>query len=70
MDVEATNRQMRSREEILAQLRSVRAQYRRGYGPLRASLLAQDRVLCWMLGATQEELTNQKFLGGILNVDF
>lgn len=62
--------QLRSREEILDQLRAVRRQLRRGYGPVRTQLLAQEHTLCWILGATQEELVNRKFLGGSLNVDF
>ena len=61
---------LRSREEILDQLRAVRRQLRRGYGPVRSQLLAQEHTLCWVLGASQEELTNRKFLGGSLNVEF
>lgn len=62
--------QMRTRDEVLDQLRAVRRQYRRGYGPLRQALQAHNNALCWTLGATQQELQAGKFLGGILNVDF
>lgn len=61
---------MRTREEVLEQLRAVRLQYRRGFGPMRQALQAHNNALCWVLGATQEELQVGKFLGGILNVDF
>ena len=62
--------EMRGLEEVLDQLRAVRRQYRKGFGPNRDGLRAQDRMLCWVLGATPDELRDQKFLGGILNVDF
>lgn len=62
--------QMRSRDEVLDQLRAVRLQYRKGYGPLRNPLRTQHEMLCWVLGATVEEMRGGTFLGGILNVDF
>ena len=62
--------QMRTRDEVLDQLRAVRRQYRRGHGPLRRPLQEQHGVLCWVLGATPEESRLGTFLGGILNVDF
>lgn len=62
--------EMRTLEEVRSQLRAVRRQYRKGFGPQRDALRAQHDMLCWVLGATREQLLNQKFLGGILNVDF
>lgn len=64
------NPPMRTREEVLEQLRVVRRKYRQGYGPLRSTLQAQNNALCWVLGATRLELQRGDFLGGILNVDF
>lgn len=61
---------MRTREEVLEQLRAVRTQYRKGYGPQRYALQVQHQMLCWVLGATKQEIDTQQFLGGILNVDF
>ena len=66
----STEPAIRGREEILDQLRAVRRQYRKGYGPLQRALQAHNNALCWVLGATQAELQTGTFLGGILNVDF
>lgn len=61
---------MRTREEVLEQLRAVRKQYRRGFGPQRNALRVQNEMLCWVLGASRPERRLDTFLGGILNVDF